>query len=148
MSDRTDRYSYDVVGIRLPSEGINDAPSVGYSAAETNTFNVRYTRDFTFDDAALELGLSLQAGKIDIENGIDGDNVAAALHGVINYDNWNVKLQLTDYKYNVDGMDVDRIVVAAYHFYDSVPAQATSYMANVAYNLPVHIGPISNLTFL
>lgn len=147
VSDRTDRYAYDVVGIRLDGEDAYAAPSDGYAAGELNTFNARYAHNFTFNEVALELGASVQAGQLEIENGTDGDNVAAAIHGVVNYDRWNVKLQLTDYKYDVDGMDVDRIVVAAYHFYDSIPAEATTYIANVAYSLPVNIGPISNLTF-
>ena len=147
VSDRTDRYAYDVVGIRLDGEDAYDAPSDGYAAGELNTFNVRYAHNFSFNNVDLELGASVQAGQLEIENGTDGDNVAAAIHGVINYDRWNVKLQMTDYKYDVDGMDVDRIVVAAYHFYDSIPAEATTYVANLAYSLPVNIGPISNLTF-
>lgn len=147
VSDRTDRYAYDVVGIRLPGEGIFDAPSDGNAAAELNTFNGRYAHNMAFDDLKVELGVSLQAGQLEIESGTDGDNVAAALHGVINYDRWNVKLQVTDYKYDVDGMDLERVVVAAYHFYDSIPSEATTYIANVAYSLPVDIGPISNLTF-
>ena len=147
VSDRTDRYAYDVVGIRLDGEDAYDAPSAGYAAGEVNTFNARYAHNFVFNDINLELGASIQAGQLEIENGTDGDNVAAAIHGVVNYDRWNVKLQMTDYKYDVDGMDVDRIVVAAYHFYDSIPAEATTYIANVAYSLPVDIGPISSLTF-
>ncbi|MDR8525680.1 carbohydrate porin [Shewanella fidelis] len=147
VSDRTDRYAYDVVGIRLDGEDAYDAPSDGYAAGEVNTFNARYAHTFAFNDISVELGASLQAGQLEIENGTDGDNVAAAIHSMINYDRWNVKLQVTDYKYDVDGMDVDRIVVAAYHFYDSIPAEATTYIANLAYSLPVEIGPISNLTF-
>ena len=147
VTDRTDRYAYDVVGIRLAGEGIYDAPSDGNAAAELNTFNGRYAHHLVFDDVNVELGVSVQAGQLEIENGTDGDNVAAALHSVINYDRWNVKLQVTDYKYDVDGMDIERVVVAAYHFYDSIPAEATTYVANVAYSLPVDIGPISNLTF-
>ncbi len=147
VSDRTDSYSYNIVGVRLPGEGIYDAPSAGYEAGETNTFNLRYTRDFTFDEVMLELGGSLQAGQLAIENGKDGQNMAGALHGVINYDRWNIKLQFTEYKFDVDGMDTERMIVAAYGFYDTIAAEATSYMANIAYSLPVDIGPISNLTF-
>ncbi|WOT07056.1 carbohydrate porin [Shewanella youngdeokensis] len=147
VTDRTDRYAYDVVGIRLAGEGIYDAPTDGYEAGEKNTFNARYAHNLDFNDVAVELGVSVQAGQLEIANGTDGDNLAAAVHSVINYDRWNVKLQLTDYKYDVDGMEVDRMVVAAYHFYDSIPAEATSYIANVAYSLPVNIGPVSNLTF-
>ncbi|QQX82664.1 carbohydrate porin [Shewanella sp. KX20019] len=147
VSDRTDRYAYDVVGIRLEGEDAYAAPTDGYDAAELNTFNARYAHNLAFNDVDVELGASIQAGQLEIANGTDGDNVAAAIHGVVNYDRWNVKLQMTDYKYDVDGMDVERIVVAAYHFYDSIPAEATTYIANVAYSLPVDIGPISNLTF-
>lgn len=147
VSDRTDSYSYNIVGVRLPGEGIYDAPSAGYAAGETNTVNLRYTHDFIFDEVSLELGGSLQAGQLAIENGTDGKNMAGAFHGVINYDRWNVKLQFTEYKFDVDGMDTERMVVAAYGFYDTIAAEATSYMANVAYSLPVELGPISNLTF-
>ena len=147
VSDRSARYSYDVVGVRLPGEGIYDAPSVDKAAAETNTVNVRYAHNLTFDDVALELGISGQVGQLEIQDGTDGDHMAAALHAVVNYDRWNVKLQLTDYEYDVEGMDVESMIVGAYAFYDSIPAEATSYMANIAYSLPVDIGPISNLTF-
>ncbi|QYK15015.1 carbohydrate porin [Shewanella rhizosphaerae] len=147
VSDRTHRYAYDVVGVRLPGEGIYDAPTAGYTAGEKNTFNARYSHNFVFDEVSLELGVSGQLGQLEIENGTDGDQVAAALHGVVNYDRWNLKLQLTDYKYDVDGMDVERMVVAAYAFYDSIPAEATSYVADLAYSLPVAWGPVSNLTF-
>ncbi len=147
VSDRSERYSYDVVGVRLAGEGIYDAPSDGKAAGETNTLNARYAHNLAFGDVAVELGLSAQAGQLEIQDGTDGDHVAAALHSVINYDRWNVKLQLTDYTYDVDGMDVERMVVGAYAFYDSIPAEATSYVANVAYSLPVSMGPISNLTF-
>ncbi|WP_376708408.1 carbohydrate porin [Shewanella surugensis] len=147
VSDRTDSYSYNIVGVRLSGEGIYDAPSVGYSAGETNTVNVRYVHDIALNEVEIELGVSLQAGQLAIENGTDGKNRAAALHGVANYDRWNLKLQLTEYKYDVDGMDAERMVVAAYGFYDTIAAEATSYMANLAYSLPVNIGPISNLTF-
>ncbi|MEZ9235719.1 carbohydrate porin [Shewanella sp. 10N.286.52.A9] len=147
VSDRTDRYAYDVVGIRLDGEDAYDAPTAGYEAGEVNTFNLRYAHNFTFDKLGVELGGSVQAGQLEIANGTDGDNFAAAIHGILDYDRWNVKLQVTDYEYNVDGMDVDRIVVAAYHFYDSIPAEATTYIANVAYSLPVDFGPVSNLTF-
>lgn len=146
VSDRTDRYSYDVVGIR----GNGDDPKTGkpkIEAAETNTVNVRYAHNLVFDDVSLELGVSAQAGQLDTSSQQDGDHLSAALHGVVNYDRWNVKLQVTGYEYDVDGMDVEQMTVGTYGFYDWIPAEATSYMANIAYSLPVSIGPISNLTF-
>ncbi len=145
VSDRSDRYAYDVVGVRLAGEGTYDAPTL--EAAESNTFNARYVHNLTFSDVAVELGASVQSGQLDIAGDQDGDRFAAAMHGVVNYDRWNLKLQVTGYEYDVDGMDVEQMVVGAYHFYDSIPAEATTYIANVAYSLPVSIGPISNLTF-
>ncbi|MDB2387465.1 carbohydrate porin, partial [Shewanella sp.] len=147
VSNRTDRYSYDIVGVRLAGEDAYAPPSDAYAAGEVNTFNLRYAHNLAFNKVEVELGVSMQAGQLEIQNGTEGDNRAAAIHSVINYDRWNVKLQMADYKYDVDGMDVDRMVVAAYHFYDSIPAEATTYNANLAYSLPVDIGPISNLTF-
>ncbi len=144
VGDRADRYSYDVVGVRLDGEGTFAAPSM--AAGETNTFNVRYVHNFNWDEVALEFGGSGQFGQLELDNN-DGDHYAAAVHGVVNYDRWNLKLQLTDYGYDVDGMDVAQMVVGAYAFFDSIPAEATSYMANIAYSLPVSIGPVSNLTF-
>ncbi|ACA86132.1 carbohydrate porin [Shewanella woodyi] len=145
VSDRSDRYAYDVVGVRLPGEGIYDVPTL--EAAESNTFNARYVHNLTFNDVAVELGASAQAGELDIAGAQDGDRFAAAIHGVVNYNRWNLKLQVTGYEYDVDGMDVEQMVVGAYHFYDSIPAEATTYIGNLAYSLPVSIGPISNLTF-
>ncbi|SDJ46718.1 hypothetical protein SAMN04488540_108129 [Ferrimonas sediminum] len=145
VSDRSARYSYDIVGVRLADEGIYDAP--GLEAGETNTFNLRYAHTFDLSDVQLELGASGQYGQLEIDNNMDGDHQAAAVHGIINYKAWNVQLQVTGYEYDVDGMDVDQMVVGAYAFYDSIPAEALSYTANVSYNLPVSLGPISNLTF-
>ncbi|MEC4725736.1 carbohydrate porin [Shewanella sp. D64] len=145
VSDRSDRYAYDVVGVRLTGEGTYDAPTL--EAAESNTFNARYVHNLTFSDVAVELGASVQSGQLDIAGAQDGDRFAAAMHGVVNYNRWNLKLQVTGYEYDVDGMDVEQMVVGAYHFYDSIPAEATTYIGNLAYSLPVSIGPISNLTF-
>lgn len=39
------------------------------------------------------------------------------------------------------------MIVGAYGFYDSIAAQAKSLSANIAYTLPVSLGPISQLQF-
>ncbi len=46
-------------------------------------------------------------------------------------------------------MDVENngIVVGAYAYYDTIPESADSYTFNVAYNMPVIIGPITNFMF-
>lgn len=145
VSDRSERYSYDIVGVRVEGEGIYDEPSL--EAAENNTFNLRYAHTFNVNDISIEAGLSGQVGELELESDVDGDHYAAAVHSVINYNRWNIQLQVSDYKYDVDGMDVEQMVVGAYAFYDSIAAEATSYLANVSYSLPVQIGPISNFTF-
>lgn len=145
VSDRSERYSYDIVGVRLEGEGIYDAPIT--EAAESNTFNLRYATNYNVNDVAIEVGFSGFVGQLELDASTDGDYYASALHSVINYDRWNVQLQVSKYEYDVDGMDVDEMVVGAYAFYDTIAAEATTYVANIAYSLPVEIGPISNLTF-
>jgi len=43
--------------------------------------------------------------------------------------------------------DVPITISSAFSFFDSIPAEATSYTANLAYSLPVDFGPVSNITF-
>ena len=145
VADRSDRYSYDIVGVRLDGEGIFSAPTL--AAGESNTVNLRYAKTLDIDGVAVELGFSGQIGQLEVDNSGDGDRYAAAIHSVINYDRWNVQLQATTYDYDIDGMDADKMVVGAYAFFDTIPAEATSYLVNVAYSLPVSLGPISNFTF-
>ncbi|WP_417349606.1 carbohydrate porin [Ferrimonas sp.] len=145
VSERSDRYSYDVLGVRLEGEGTYDAPSL--EVGETNTFNLRYAHTLELDGGSVELGLSGQFGELEVDGGMDGDHWAAAVHGVINYGAWNLQLQASDYEYDIDGMDVEQMVVGAYAFYDSIPAEAITYTANIAYSLPVKMGPVTNLTF-
>lgn len=145
VSNRSDRYSYDIVGIRLEGEGIFDEPSL--QAAETNTLNSRYAHFFQFDDVTLELGASAQFGQLELDQGLDGDQLAVALHSMMDYGPWNFKIQATTYEYDVDGLDIDKVVVGAFSFFDTISAEADSYLANISYNQAVSWGPISNLQF-
>ncbi|MBW8190593.1 OprO/OprP family phosphate-selective porin [Neiella marina] len=145
VSDRSERYSYDVVGVRLEGEGIFDVPTL--QAAETNTLNGRYAHIFNFDQMAVEVGVSGQVGQLELDQGKDGDHFAAALHSVIDVGQWNIQLQASTYEYDVDGMNVDQMVVGAYAFFDTIAAEADLYLANIAYSQPVQWGPVSNLTF-
>lgn len=145
VSAREDRYAYDPLGVRLSGEGIYDTPTL--AVGETNSIAVRAARKFALSDISnFEIGLSGQLGKMN--DGVDdvGDRSAYALHGVYTYDRWTFMGQATQYEYDMD-MANDGIVVGAYAFYDTIPNKANLYTANIAYSLPVKIGPITNLTF-
>ncbi|MEX0827337.1 MAG: hypothetical protein WD005_00115, partial [Haliea sp.] len=145
VSNRSDRYSYDIVGFRGAGEGTfaNPANEVG----ESNTFNGRiaYTLHH-HKDYSTELGFSGQYGDLHDGSSSVGDNIAYAAHIVGNYDRWNLQLQATQYEYDLNA-GADLLAVGAYSFFDTIPAEATTYTANLAYSLPVDFGPVSNLTF-
>ena len=139
VDNRTDRYSYDVVGIRAPGEGIFDPPAT--ELAEANGWAIRYTCHCCWS----EVGGSFLAGQFRDRDGKRGDRWAYAIHSDTTIDRWNMKLQFTDYRYDVGGAGL--LVVGAYSFYDTIPAQARLYTADLAYALPVDCGPVSELLF-
>lgn len=145
VEDRSDRYSYDVVGYRGAGEGTWDAPA--NELAENNTFNARvaYKMDVA-GDIDIELGVSGQYGQLHDGSDDAGSHSAYAIHLVGDYGPWNLQLQATTYEYDTDA-GADLMAVGAYAFYDTIPAEADTYTANLAYSLPVSLGPISNLTF-
>ncbi|MDV6315880.1 carbohydrate porin [Idiomarina sp. HP20-50] len=157
-SDRTERYNYDTVGIRLPGQGAYDTP--GLPVGESNSYALRAARKFHFSDTEnLEIGTSVQGGNLysgtaadgfsaaqAYENQNVGNRFAWAAHGVYNNGPWNVQLQYSDYEYDIK-LENRGVYMAAYAYYDAIPAEAKLYTANVAYTLPVDIGPITSLTF-
>ena len=156
VSDRTERYNYDTVGIRLGGEGIYDEPSV--AVGESNSWAARAARKWQLaQEETLEVGVSAQDGGLyagnlsgtpysDYSNEEIGSRMSLGLHA--NYFNGplNIMLQYATYDYDFD-VDNQGAVVAAYAFYDTIPSEATIYTANVAYTLPAELGPISSLTF-
>jgi len=141
VSDKTGRYSYDVVGTRdLTQEGIWDTPSQGL--ADDSTLNLRYS--YHFDLA--EVGASILSGGLEGENGDAGDHNAYAFHVKSQIDNLGIMFQYTDYEYDLND-DADFVTVGAYAFHDTIPASASIINLNVSYSLPVQIGPVTNLTF-
>ena len=157
VDNRSDRYSYDIVGQRIDGEGNFDSPAV--QIGESNTFSARVARKFKTGDASYELGLSGFFGDLECGGPVDtlgaactegsrsaGDRHAFALHFVGDIGPWNVQLQASEYEYDLSSGG-GLMAVGAYSFYDTIPASATLYTANVAYNLPVDIGPITSLTF-
>ena len=146
VTNRDDRYSYDVVGIRLDGEGVYDEPSL--ALGESNTFNLRAAYDIIKRrDLTVELGASAQYGQLEGLTDNLGDHNAYALHSVIDYRRWQVQLQYATYEYKLDEHDADAMVVGAYAFYDSIPTEADTYNINVAYTLPVNWRLADSLTF-
>lgn len=143
VSDRSERYSYDVVGIRQPGEGIFDAPTSGI--AEGNTLAGRMAWKPTVGALTADVGLSALSGQLYDANDDVGRTLAYAAHANLDLRRWNLMLQATRYDYDLDAGG-DALVVGAYAFFDTIPASATLYTANLAYALPVQIGPITQLT--
>ncbi|MEX1668273.1 porin [Zhongshania guokunii] len=143
VDNRSDRYSYDIVGARALGEGIYDEPA--QALAEYNTFSGRYAYHFKQGELAAELGVSALSGGL--HDGVHraGDYQAWALHVNSQYRNWHLQLQHSEYRYDID--QVDRIAVGAYSFYDSIAAEATSTTLNVAYDLAVNFGAVTGLQF-
>ena len=144
VSDRSERYSYDVVGARASGEGIFDRPAG--AIGESNTVAGRMSYEFIHGGGTTEVGLSAQRGDLEGDGGRAGEYSADAVHLEGNYGRWNLQLQAARYDYDLDS-PTERLAVGAYGFYDTIPATAEIYTANLAYSLPVNRGPVSDLTF-
>lgn len=140
-----DRYAYDVVGIRLPGEGSYDEPL--QRAAENNTLMLRAARKWNLAHGQkLELGISGHYGDFNDGQNSIGERENFAVHAVYNKGPWEIQGQFATYDYNMDVAN-EGVIIAAYAYYDTIPESADSLTANIAYNLPVSLGPITNLTF-
>lgn len=140
VSNRSDRYSYDVVGIRPQGEGIYD--DISQAIAEHNSLAARYSYQW----GNTELGASLQYGDLRDSNTSVGKRQAFAVHSKTQIDRWNLQLQYTGYEYDLDNAET-RLAVGAYHFFDTIPSEAELISANLAYQLPISWGPVTSLTF-
>lgn len=145
VSNRSNSYSYDVVGVRAPGEGIYANPAHPAASIDTAAARVAYTFKPN-DDLKLEVGASGLHGGLEGPSSRIGSYSAYALHLNAFYKRWNVQAQATHYRYKVDG-GADRLAVGAYAFYDSIAARADSYTFNVKYHQPVQWGPIHGLDF-
>lgn len=144
VANRSDSYTYNVVGYRDATEGVYDDPANPIGITDTAAARAAYTFQLR-DDTSIELGASALRGGLDDATRSVGHYSAYAVHMNANRGPWNVQLQAARYNYAVQ--DATRLAVGAYHFYDSIAARANSYTGNVAYRLPVSWGPISALTF-
>ena len=146
VDNRSDRYSYDVVGSRQAGEGTFDAP--GSALAESNTLAWRLAGDLIQEEnRKVQLGVSLLHGQLhnDQEQSA-GDYSAYALHMDADLGNWNLQLTSGHYEYNSDD-GAERMVVGAYSFFDSIAAEADIHSANIAYRWGNPIAGLDAITF-
>lgn len=147
----TERYSYDIIA-DTPDGQTDGDPNNGFEGndiEEDNTFNARVAYNFSHGpDSNSEFGISAQYGSLHNDTaGTDaGSHKAGAVHLNGDYGPWNVMLQAARQDYELRS-GREQLASGAYAFTYGFPAEASSYLANVAYDLPVDIGPITNLRF-
>lgn len=144
VRSRADSYNYNIVGIRLPGEGIYDDPE--FTASENNTLMTRVAHKWHFDDSMLEVGVSGKFGDVDDGTGSVGSQATWGIHSVYETGRWEFHGQYARYDYDLD-IENEGILVGAYAYYDTIPTAADVVTANVAYNYPVEWGPVSRLQF-
>lgn len=145
------RYSYDIVQ--------SDESELGYVGVteprtneEVNQFNGRlaYTHAHS-KSASTEFGISGEWGGIyNKTTEQTGDRWAAALHMNGTYGRYNLMLQAVQYDFspkNPAGQDDRFIVMGAYDAPYKVATDASIFLANLAYKLPVEWGPVESLMF-
>ena len=135
------RYSYDVGSLTNGT----------YRNKEVNQFNGKVVRKFKTGSVKHEIGVSaLYGGVFNLDTQKMGWHYAFAGHYQMYAGNFNLKLQVSKYKYdtkNPAGQNNDVLAMTAYGYPYLVAAEATSYTLGVSYSVPVHLGPISNLKF-
>jgi hypothetical protein len=145
VGNRSDSYTYNVVGVRSPGEGIYADPLNPIGTVNTAAARVAYTFK-PATDTTIEVGVSGLHGGLTNSTSSVGHYDAYALHMNAYRGPWNLQLQAARYNYAVDN-GASRLAVGAYHFYDTIAARANSYTGNIAYKWPVSWGPITALTF-
>ncbi len=145
VSDRSNSYSYNVVGVRGADEGIYDNPEHPAGSTDTAAARVAYTFK-PAEDFNWEVGASALRGNLEGPSDSIGDYNAWALHTDVDYKRWNFQAQALRYDYNTDS-NATRLAVGAYAFYDSIAASANGWSLNARYSQPVDWGPIRSLDF-
>lgn len=154
---RTNRWIYQLAFFKNAEElnfGDKSAIDPGrysYDAAGRNKeVNQGNARAEYFLNKNNSIGASVMLGGLyNIPSGNMGSHWAAAVHGNLNKDRWNLKLQSMYYRYNAaDSAHLaGHVEMAAYGASYQVASEAFLHTASLSYTQPVHWGPISALTF-
>lgn len=147
LSERmSHRYSYDIVGVRAPDEDTWGIPL--YGAFDSDLINARAAWTLGHGtDHRTELGVSGQHG--DVVDNVGhrmGRQHAWAAHLNGHYGPWNLQLQAAGYEYDLRDLGWERMAVGAYAYFDTIPARARIYTANISRDVPVSWGPVTRLT--
>jgi hypothetical protein len=130
----TSRYSYDVVGRNK----------------EVNQFNGKFVYKFG-EIAANRLGVSAQYGGLyNLDTKKTGYHYGLAAHYEITQNRWNLKAQALTALHNpinAEGQSREVLSFGAYGAPYQVAADFNLYSLAISRNIPVNIGPISNLEF-
>ncbi len=135
------RYSFDVV----------ENPGQNQFNEETNQVNIqpRYTFDFGSGNTT-EVGLSGQWGQLrNSQTGENGSQWAAAGHVNAVMGNWNLMLEGGRYEYhpkNPPGVSGEEIQIGAFGADFPLASEANFGVANLAYDIPFRLGPITGIT--
>ena len=130
----SDRYSYDVVGRNK----------------EVNQLNGKLIYKFG-DSIKNRLGVSAQYGGLyNLDTEETGSHYGLALHYEMFYKDWNLKLQAMNVDHNPEnlpGESREILKMGAYGFPYEVASDFNVYTVAISKNVPVKLGPISNLQF-
>jgi hypothetical protein len=139
-STKKERYSFDVIR------------ALDQDNEETNQFNARLAYVFQHgNNNRTELGISGELGQIyNHSTDKSGSHWAVAAHVNSFWGRWNLQMEAARYRYdpkNPYGVDDEVVVMGAFNDAFPVVAKGTVLLANIAYELPAKLGPISKLTF-
>ena len=136
-----------------PAANCGDGADAALCNEEMNQVYARaaYTIDHS-ENASTEIGVSGMAGQLRNTLTSDrGDSLAAALHLSGQYQRWNIMAQYATYEHDADNPEgaAEDIIHSSIQGFGGyvMPEEADTILFNVAYDLPVDFGPVSNLRF-
>ncbi len=135
------------------SEGVEPSPDryaydIGGRNKETNQGNFRVAYHWG-NSRKQQVGASAMAGGIyNLDTESMGSHIAFALYYTLTYRNWDFKAQYTTYcmnPNNKDGEPRNQITVVAYGAPYEIASKADTYIASLAYTLPIGKGILDSI---
>lgn len=128
------RYAYDVAGNNKENNQLNSQLFYSFGNAVKHRLGVS----------------AMYGGLYNIETMKNGNHNALAVHYEMNYNRWNLKLELASYDKNPENKEGDTrdvVMMTAYGAPYAVASRANLYTAGLSYTVPVAWGPVSDLQF-
>ncbi len=137
-----DRYSYDVSSINIDGENV-------LRNKEVNQVNGKFNYLIKNNNLKHDFGLSGEYGGLyNLDTEEMGNHSAAAIHYELTGKKFNLKAQASYYQFNPKeptGQPDNVIAMGAYGAEYLVAAEASTYTLGLSYDIPVKLGPISNI---